>query len=132
MYLSDTVDPRGPKGKVKQAMSFNIPESDAPEYDLEKMRKELEQVRYELEEARKERKFGLLMSSGLLVVVFLALYMERRSLAVGAFFVVFLVMTFLRCRWGIGDLEMTLPQSIGVTLALAAMFLLIWLFWGGR
>jgi hypothetical protein len=35
-------------------------------------------------------------------------------------------------RWGVGDTPATRGQAIGMTLAVAVMFVLMWWFWGAR
>jgi hypothetical protein len=41
-------------------------------------------------------------------------------------------MVFLGSRWGLDDTQLSLGQSIGVTLGVAAVFLLLLFLWGGR
>jgi hypothetical protein len=83
----------------------------------------------ELKKLRKELTWTRVGLCGLLVVLGLSYYGARRIFVQFAFSGVLLVLVFLGCRWGLGDIEMSLGQSIGVTLTVAAMFLLMML-WG--
>ena len=82
----------------------------------------------ELKQLRRELTATRVAALGLLVVVLLSLYGASRTVVYSALVVVLLVMTFLGCRWGLGDTEMNLPQSIGVTAGLGALFLLLMLW----
>jgi hypothetical protein len=95
----------------------------SPEDELE-----LEKLRVELENLRRELIFTRIVAFGLLLVVFLSLFGASRIAAMSAFFAVGLVAVFLSLRWGIGDTALTLGKSIGWTLALAAVLLLL-LLW---
>lgn len=86
---------------------------------------------WELEKVRKELTATRIAALGLLVVVLLSLSGVSRTVVHGALLAVLLVMVFLGSRWGLGDTELSLGQSIGVTLGVAAVFLLLFL-WGGR
>ena len=97
---------------------------DAPPTDpCEGLREELSEVRRELIATR-------IMAYGLLAVTMLGLYWSQpnhRPALFVALALVALVMVFLGCRWGLGDSEMTLGQSLSVTLAMAvAMLLGMW------
>jgi hypothetical protein len=94
--------------------------------------RELERLRDQLEQMRKERNFALIAAYGFGAVLCLAVLEVRRSLVWGAGALVFLVCFFVKCRWGIGDSEMSFSQALGTTLGLAAVMVgawLIWVFW---
>ena len=92
------------------------------------LRDEVSRLRDDLAQLRKELIVTRIGFFGLVVVVGLMHYGARRLVVGGVGLALLLVMTFLGCQWGIGDLEMSLGQSIGVTLTLAAVlgFLLLW------
>lgn len=98
--------------------------SDDPSNDSLGLPDKLEKVRKELTATR-------IAAFGFLLVVSLSLYGARRIVVLSALLVVLLVVFFLGCRCGLGDTELSLRQSIGATLVLAAVFFLLML-WGGR
>jgi hypothetical protein len=84
---------------------------------------------WELQKMRKELTATRITALGLLVVVLLSLSDVSRTVVHGALLAVLLVTVFVGCRWGIGDTELSVGQSIGVTLGVAVVFLLL-LLWG--
>jgi hypothetical protein len=85
----------------------------------------------DIDKVRKELTATRVVAVGLLVAVLLALYGVGRPVVLSALLGVLLIAFFLGCRWGIGDTELTLPQSIGATLTLALVFslLVMWSAW---
>jgi uncharacterized membrane protein YecN with MAPEG domain len=86
---------------------------------------------WELQRVRKELTATRIVALGLLLVVLLSLSGVSRTVVHGALLAVLLVTVFLGCRWGLGDTELSVGQSIGLTLGVAVVFLLLFL-WGGR
>jgi hypothetical protein len=99
--------------------------SDWPERpmsaDLDKLRDDLMHLRKELTATR-------VAFFGCLGVLVLSLYGASRLVVGSVASLVALVVFFLGCRWGLGDVEASLGQSIGLTLTLAVIlgFLLWW------
>ena len=90
-------------------------------------RRTSETLQDELAHLRKELTATRIAAFGLLGVLVLSHFGASRLMVESAGGVVALVVVFLSCRWGLGDLEMSLGQSIGVTLGLAAILgLLLW------
>ena len=117
---------RGDQGRAGtdgegMAMTSNWPDRPtSAELELEKLRDQLVLL-------RKELTFTRVAAFGVLGVLVLSLLVASRLVVGSALSVVLLVVVFLGCRWGIGDLQASLGQSIGVTLALAViMGLLLW------
>ena len=87
----------------------------------------VERLRDELAHLRKELTATRIAALGLLGVLLLSHFGASQLVVGSAWSVVFLVVVFLSCRSGLGDLEMSLGRSIGVTLCLAAVLgLLLW------
>jgi hypothetical protein len=87
----------------------------------------VERLREEFAHLRKELTVTRLAFFGLLGVLWLSHSRASRLVVGSAASVVALVVVFLKCSWGLGDAEMSLGQSIGVTLGLAViMGLLLW------
>jgi hypothetical protein len=82
-----------------------------------------------LQKLRKELIATRIAAFGLFLVVVLSLYGSSRVVFLSAFFVVALVASFLGFRWGLGDTELRLRDSIGATVAVALVILLL-LIWG--
>ena len=91
----------------------------------------LERLQSRLERFRRELIYWRTMAFGCLAVGLLGAFEARRIIVGGALLLVLLIVFFISCRLGIGGhAEMTLGESIGLTLALALAYLLL-VLWRG-
>lgn len=85
---------------------------------------------YELLKLRRELIATRLVAYGLTFTFALYGFGARRITVLSCYVVTLLAATFLGCRWGLGDSEMSRRDALGVTLTTAGVFLYLYWVWG--